>query len=154
MKLRSCNPWPLAIIAFFATAIVCIGIFIGFAVRQREDLVANNYYEKEMQFQEHLDALNRSQSFASQVLATFDPQKQEIVISLPAKATHGATGRIHLYRPSDARLDREIPLSLNANGVQPIDARELREGLWKVRAEWSMDGHEFTLEQPVVVTVQ
>lgn len=146
------NLWPAAITAFFVGAIIFIVSFIAFAVRQREDLVSADYYEREVRYQSQLDSLNRSQSLARQSIVTYEPQQQTIVITLPAAQTQGATGRVHLYRPSDARLDRELPLALSADGVQRLEAKSLRDGLWKVRVQWTVSGQDFFVDQPVIVT--
>ncbi len=146
------NPWPIAITGFFIVAIIFIATFIAFAVRQREDLVSADYYEREVRYQSQLDSMNRSQSLAAQSVVTFEPALQTIVITLPVAQTQGATGNIHLYRPSDARLDRELPLTLNAAGVQHLDTKALSDGLWKVRVKWNANGQEYYLDQPVIVT--
>jgi hypothetical protein len=146
------NLWPVAIAGFFVLALLFIATFIAFALRQREDLVSADYYEREVRYQRQLDSMNRSQSLAAQPVVTFEPAQQTIVITLPVAQTRGATGRVHLYRPSDARLDRELPLVLNADGVQRLDTKTLRDGLWKVRLEWSANGQEYFLVQPVIVT--
>jgi nitrogen fixation protein FixH len=90
---------------------------------------------------------------AAQAVVTFEPAQQSIVITLPPAQTQGATGNIHLYRPSDARLDRHVPLALNAAGIQWLNARDLRDGLWKVRVTWSVDGKEYFVDQPVIVAL-
>lgn len=146
------NPWPIAIIGFFTIAIIFIGSFIAWAMRQREDLVSADYYEREVRYQSRLDSMNRSQFLSSQAVVTFEPTRQMIVITLPASQTQGATGNIHLYRPSDARLDRDLPLAPNAEGIQRLDAKALRLGLWKVRVSWRAGGVEYFLDQPVIVT--
>ncbi len=146
------NLWPTAIIGFFVVAIIFLGSFIAWAMRQREDLVSADYYDREVLYQRQLDSMNRSQLLAAQAVVTFEPARQVIVITLPAEQTRGATGHIQLYRPSDARLDREVPLALTAEGIQRLDTRELREGLWKVRVKWKVGGEEFFLDQPVIVT--
>lgn len=146
------NPWPIAIAGFFIIAILFIVSFIAFAVRQREDLVSADYYEREVRYQSQLDAMNRSQPFAAQTVVTFEPARQTIVITLPTTETKNATGSIHLYRPSDARLDCEFPLALGADGTQRLDAKQLRDGLWKVRVKWNVNGQEFFLDQPVIIT--
>jgi len=146
------NLWPTAITGFFIVAIIFIVTFIAWAVRQREDLVSADYYEREVRFQSQLDSMNRSQAVAAKTVVTFEPTQQTIVISLPEAKTSGATGSIHLYRPSDARLDRELPLILTADGTQRLDAKQLRDGLWKVRVKWSANGQDYFLDQPVVVT--
>jgi nitrogen fixation protein FixH len=144
--------WPVAIVVFFVVAVMFLTGFIIWAVRQREDLVAGNYYENGIHYQQRLDRLNNSQALAAQAVVTFDPKERSIVIALPAAQSLGDTGRVHLYRPSDARLDRELPLSLDSQGVQRVDARGLRDGLWKVRVEWSANGRDFFLDQSVIVT--
>ena len=147
------NPWPIAITGFFVIAILFIVTFIAFAMRQREDLVSADYYEREVRFQGQLDSMNRSQSLAAQAVVTFEAAQQSIVITLPPAQTQGAIGNIHLYRPSDARLDRNVPLALNAEGIQRLNAKELRDGLWKVRVKWSFDGKEYFVDQPVIVAL-
>jgi nitrogen fixation protein FixH len=147
------NPWPIAITGFFVIAILFIVTFIAFAMRQREDLVSADYYEREVRYQGQLDSMNRSQSLAAQPVVTFEPGPQVIVITLPAGQTRGATGSIQLYRPSDARLDRNVPLALNAEGIQRLDARELRDGLWKVRVKWNIGGKNYFVDQPVIVAL-
>lgn len=151
-KKHSRSPWPIAIAGFFVVAIIFIATFIAFAVRQREDLVSADYYEREVRYQSQLDSMNRSQAFAARTVVTFEPTQQAIVINLPEAKTPGATGSIHLYRPSDARMDRELPLTLNTDGTQRLDAKSLNYGLWKVRVKWNANGQDYFLDQPVIVT--
>lgn len=149
---RRRNLWPTAIIGFFVLAIVFIVSFIAWSMRQREDLVSADYYEREVKFQSQLDTMNRSQPLATQTVVTFEPKQQAIVITLPTGQTQGATGSIHLYRPSDARQDRKLPLALDAQGIQNLDAKNLSNGLWKVRVQWTANGQDYFLDQPVIVT--
>jgi nitrogen fixation protein FixH len=146
------NPWPIAITTFFALAITAIISFIVWAVQQREDLVSADYYEREVRYQTQLDSMNRSQALAQQTVVTFEPLAQNIVITLPTHQTTGATGTVQLYRPSDARMDRQVPLALDGNGVQRLDSRPLAGGLWKVRVKWSVAGQEYYIDQSVIVT--
>jgi nitrogen fixation protein FixH len=144
--------WPIGIAAFFVAAVTFLGIFITWSTRQREDLVADNYYENEVRYQEQLDRLNRTQTLATQIAVNYDAARRSIVIALPVAHAHGVSGSIHLYRPSDARLDRDVPLAIDAEGLQRLDARRLLVGLWKVRVKWNVGGEEFFFDQPVVVT--
>ena len=146
------NPWPISIAAFFAIAITFIVCFIAWAVRQREDLVSADYYEREVRFQSQLDSMNRSQAVATKTVVTFEPAGQTIIITLPEAQTPGVTGSIHLYRPSDARLDQELPLALATDGTQRLDTKKLADGLWKVRVKWNANGQDYFLDQPVIVT--
>jgi len=146
------NLWPASIAGFFVLAITFLATFVVWAVRQREDLVSADYYEREIRYQQQLDSLKRSQSLVAHAVVTFEPAQQVVVITLPAAKRENATGQVQLYRPSDARMDRELPLALAADGTQKLDARSLADGLWKVRVRWSAGGQEYYLEQPVIVT--
>jgi hypothetical protein len=146
------NFWPASIIGFFVLAIIFLVTFVAWAMRQREDLVSADYYEREVRYQQQLDSMNRSQAIAGQVVVTFDPSQQAIILTLPKDQRSNATGNVHLYRPSDARLDRELPLAVGRDGVQKVDAKTLEGGLWKVRVKWKSNAQDYFLDQPVIVT--
>ncbi len=146
--------WPIGIIAFFALALVFLVTFVIWASHQREDLVAQNYYDNEVRFQKQLDQMNRTQRLESQVAVAYDAVLRNITVTLPAAQAANAVGQIKLYRPSDAALDRSVPLAVNRNGVQQLDAKSLPNGLWKIRVQWSVDGEEYFLDRSVVVANQ
>lgn len=143
--------WPVAIIGFFILGIAFLVIFIVWASHQREDLVAENYYETEIKYQQQVDRLNQSQPFDSLPIVTYDAEQQHIIISLPDDTAKNATGSVHLYRPSDARLDRALPLAVNTKGIQHLDAKPLSGGLWKVRVQWSAAGKEYYCDRSVIL---
>jgi hypothetical protein len=150
--IKSPNPWPIAIFAFFIVFATFLATFVVWALGQRQDLVTENYYEQELRYQEQLDRLNRTQAQSGQSTVTFDATRNCIVIKLPAAQAAGASGKIQLYRPSNARLDHEVPLAIDAGGVQTLDAKAMAAGLWKVRLQWSVNGQEYYFDQAVVVT--
>lgn len=149
---RTWNPWPVAIIAFFAIFITCVVVFIIFAARQRMDLVRPDYYEDEMRFQSQLDRLNRTLTVNAGVKVAFDARQQLITIELPREqAGAQPSGRIQFYRPSNASLDRNVPLAVNGDGVQRVDAKILPAGLWKVRVQWMVNGEDYFVDRVIVV---
>ena len=145
------NPWPYAIVAWFVLFATGLAAWIVVAVRNDMDLVREDYYEHEVLYQRHLDRAARA-SAAGFLECDYDASAQSILIRLPtAHAREHASGQIHLYRPSDAKLDREIELALNAEGMQRVDTRTLRPGLWKVRVQWRVNGEEFYFDRSVVI---
>ena len=145
------NLWPLAITAFFIVAFTCLVGLIVFATRQRVDLVRADYYEEEIRFQQQLDRVKRTQRLNQPAAVAYNSAQHCITISLAPSLLGPVAGQIHLYRPSDARLDQELPLVLGADGTQRVDASKLRGGLWKVRVQWAVAGQEYYLDQPVVI---
>lgn len=145
------NPWPVAIVGFFIVFAIFLTSFIVWAVGQKQDLVTENYYEREVRFQEQLDRQQRTQALARETAVQFNAATRTILVTLPDAQAREANGQIHFYRPANARLDQTLPLSTDPTGRQAVDARSLAAGLWKVRVEWSVGGKDFYFDQQVIV---
>jgi hypothetical protein len=131
------NPWPYAIIFYFIVFITAIATWITFAVRNDHELVRKDYYEQELKFQADIDGQARAAT--TQVSVDYDSATQRVTVSLPAGAAKGA---IYFYRPSNAKLDRQIELAID-KGSQSVDVTRFESGLWKVRLIWTTDGVEY-----------
>ena len=145
------NFWPYGIIAAFVLFLSGTAALIVLACSHRNDLVTANYYEEEVRFQTQLDRSARALRADARATAVYDPVRRQLTISLPSDHARTAAGRVQLYRPSAAGLDREFELRLDAGGVQTIDAAGLKAGLWKVRITWTACGEDFFVDQKIVV---
>src|SRR6476659_5934638 len=115
------NPWPIAITGFFIVFFSGLVSFIVFASTQHVDLVRADYYEQEIRYQQQFERLNRTAQMGDDVPVTYDPVRQQISVQLPPTHSHPSTGQVHLYRPSDARLDQAWPLVLDPEGRERFD---------------------------------
>jgi len=131
-----------------------IGMIV-FACSQKADLVSADYYEQELKYQAQLDRLNRTGQLASRAEVAYDAAQQRITVCLPPEQVRRpVSGRIHLYRPSAAGLDRQLDLRPDEQGVHALDAADLRPGLWKVRVSWTVDHQDYYLDQIVVIAAK
>jgi nitrogen fixation protein FixH len=149
---RAFNPWPYSIIGFFALAIVAAIIWVVFCIGHGTDLVAGDYYEQEVQYQMQIDRVEQARSLADEASIVYDAGAARIQIRLPRE--HALTplqGTVHLYRPSEARLDQTFSLEVSDEGVQQIDTSRLKPGLWDVRLQWHSGGREFFVNQRVSI---
>jgi hypothetical protein len=146
------NPWPVALIGFFVLFVVYIAGFIIFSVFHREELVAADYYNQEIRYQEQINRLQQTGALQGKLQVAYDPVQQQITLTLPPEHMRAAaTGRIHLYRPSAAGLDQHHALTVNAAGLQHLDGRSLAAGLWRIRVTWSAEGRDYQCEQSLVI---
>ncbi len=146
------SPWPFAVAGWFAMFISFLVVFITWAVKQDMDLVRPDYYAEEILYQQRIDTVNRTRPFAKEIAVAYDAAKKSIHLRIPAQHARGEfVGKVHLYRPSDAKLDRALPFRPNENGAQTIDGRALRPGLWKVRLEWKSGGEDFCFDQSLLI---
>ena len=141
------NPWPYSIIGFFAIALTGVAAFISFAIRQNMDLVRPDYYEHEIRFQEQIERVERTRALGSGVTLNYDSKGEALQLRLP----HAASGRLKLYRPSNAALDRNYEFQLEAKGSRTIDAKDLQPGVWRAQLCWTANAQEYYLESEFIV---
>lgn len=146
------NPWPIAIVLYFVLFISGIVAWIAFAMRNDMELVRPDYYEQEIRYQQQIDRQNRAALLGDQLEVRFRPEQKTLTIGLPkTPGEESVTGEIHLYRPSDSRLDRHIPLALDRYNAQTVELGALQAGLWKVRLAWVSGGAEYYHDQKLIL---
>ena len=141
------NLWPLGIILTFVIFIAGTVGLVVMSCLHGTDLVNANYYDQEIKYQARIDSEARAQQAGANV--SYDQTARHIVITLPATKT--VLGQIQLYRPSAAGLDKEFKLEPAANGVQTLDTAGLPPGLWKIRVSWNSDGHDYFIDQKIII---
>jgi hypothetical protein len=146
------NPWPYAIIGWFLLFGSGMAAWVVVAVRNDPELVRADYYEQEIAYQKQIDRLNRTAAVQGKVSVSYESAQQQIALRLPAAHLgNKPVGSIRFYRPSNAKLDFEVPLALDGTGAQCIPTGKLQGGLWKVRVQWTSSGQEFFHDQSVVL---
>lgn len=139
------NLWPYAIILYFIIFISGMVSWIAFAMRNDHELVRKDYYEQEIKFQSEME--KRARSSALRIKVAYDAPTRRIEVRIPGAVS---TGTILFYRPSNAKLDRELKIVLK-DGSQTIDVRGFESGLWKVRLSWTANSEEYRHEESIVL---
>lgn len=138
--------WGQGIAIFIGLFIVALIAFVMFTLRHPTDLVTADYYDQGVGYQDRIDSTRRAAQLGKPDLISQD--QRTVVVRLPHS---DAKGRIHLYRPSDKSLDRDIPLAVDAAGVQVVDLADARSGLWRASVEWAAGGVTYYAETTVVL---
>ena len=98
------------------------------------DLVVEEYYKKELEFQEQLD----NERNAQQLMEDISVEKTEagFLVRFPEDFDiEKIKGKMFLYRPSNKQLDFEIPVSLSTHTLLVPDKR-LVGGRWNIEIDW------------------
>ena len=98
------------------------------------DLVVEEYYKKELEFQEQLD----NERNAQQLMEDISVEKTEagFLVHFPEDfEIEKIKGKMFLYRPSNKQLDFEIPVSLSTHTLLVPDKR-LVGGRWNIEINW------------------
>ncbi|OOG78027.1 FixH family protein [Algoriphagus sp. A40] len=131
----------LTIIAFVGFILTLVVI----SVRQDDiHLVTENYYEKEIKYQDQIEREKSAAGLDREVLV-FDSESKSMLLDLPV----GAKGNLQLFRPSDARLDQELALDITELGKTTVPLDKLKSGYWRVQLTWTENGVEFYQEKKI-----
>ncbi|MBL0012251.1 MAG: FixH family protein [Flavobacterium sp.] len=140
--------WGTSIIISFALFISFILYFV-FKVQTNSkydnELVVDEYYKKDAKFGAEMLSVQNAEDLTEKPVIT--TSNGEISISFPKQFdSKKVNGTVSLYRPSNKKLDFEIPLSLT-NSTLLIPKKSLVGGRWDITIEWEYDGKLYTTKE-------
>lgn len=113
--------WGHGIAIFITLFVIGLVFLVVKSMNVRYELVAEDYYPKELNYQSEINRLNNAARFGELELEQID---KRIKVSLPDTfATGNSNGFYYLYCPSDSRQDLSDTLILENDHVfwVPID---------------------------------
>ncbi len=130
--------WGKAIFLVMTAFVLLMASFMYRAAFNQEELVADNYYEQEIKYQQQIDKLNRTGELAETV--RMEVVGNELVISFPAEV-HGksVSGELYLQRPSDSRADARIAVAIDSLGRMHVPIEDRMKGAYNTVLEWRAD---------------
>jgi nitrogen fixation protein FixH len=135
-------------LALFIAFILYFVIRISTEDKYDYDLVTEEYYQKEMVFQKEFDAEENSNSLDGKI--TGKKITEGWMLTFPKNIDYPKIkGTVFLYRPSNKKLDFEIPLNLSGNTLLIPDKR-LIAGRWNTIVKWSYEGENYMYKEKIV----
>ncbi|NEM98912.1 FixH family protein [Pontibacter burrus] len=148
-KNKSFTLWPYAIVFCMVCFMAYIAMFVYKAMNQDVDLVSKDYYEQEIKYQDQIERVRRTQALGD-VMLNYRAEEKSILLQLPATYQGmNVTGTVTLFRPSDDKLDKQIPLQLGRDQSQLLEVGDLESGLWKVRVKFSANNEDYYTEKTI-----
>jgi hypothetical protein len=134
----------ITIVIFF---LAIVGIFI-YSSNLDINLVEENYYEKEIAYQEKIDRIKNTEALEGKILIQLEDKV--LRIDFPDFFNgKKSEGHILFYRPSDPAKDFVVSLQLNDSSFQAVDASRLDPGRYMVKIDWTTDGVSYYIEEPI-----
>lgn len=144
--------WGYGIALFYSLFFAALVIFVIFTFYLNWDLVTENYYKDEIEYQKQIDRKKRAEMISQNIFVNLQREKNEIIIAFPEEFKNKElTGTISLYRPSNAELDKKIPILLNSNGLQKLNIEKLQKGNWRIKITWTVNEAEYYHEKQIVI---
>ncbi len=144
MKLN----WGFGIVLAFIGFIAFILYFVFLASTDEQadyDLVTDEYYRKELEYQKEIDAEENAREVASDFV--FVKTAEGLRVDVPESLQQqNINGTMSLYRPSNKHLDFDLPVSLSNTHLLIPDNR-LLDGRWDISIRWEYDGKTYLVKE-------
>ncbi len=143
MKLN----WGTAIVIALALFALFIGYFFVRGMQNPSDLVAPDYYDQEITFQQQIDGRNRAKKIGNIIL---QPVDGKLAITFPEGFDgNQASGTVQFYKPDNANLDKVFTLQVNAENQHLVDIEELIRGRWDIKVNASVNEEGYYWEESI-----
>lgn len=129
--------WGTGIVIAFGLFMTFI-LFFVFKVQTNSkydnELVVEDYYQQELKVQGNIEKTQNANALEEKV--TISKSEEGITVQFPTKFDfQNIKGKVSLYRPSNQKLDFEIPISMSTSHLL-IPKSNLVGGLWDITIEW------------------
>jgi nitrogen fixation protein FixH len=144
--------WGTSIVIAFALFITFILYFV-FKVQTNSkydnELVVEEYYKHDVHFGDEMTRVQNAQDLVTK--PTISLTSEGISISFPeAFVPKNIKGKVSLYRPSNKKLDFEVPISLSSPALL-IPKKSLVDGRWDINMEWQYEGKAYLTKDVVYI---
>ncbi len=142
--------WGHGLTVAILLAITGITSLVYVTTAERIDMVTDEYYPKELKYQEQIEKIRNYNALEEKIQFTV---QDTIIIRFPklCDKPHDITGSVHLYRPSDKRLDKEQVLLLDSTFRFYWDKDKLEPGKYEVIIEWNANKTSFITKLPLYI---
>jgi len=142
--------WGTSIViafALFITFILYFVIKVQSNSKYDNELVTEEYYKKELVYSKQLEKQQNAIDMSMNILIS--NSNEGISIDFPSNMDFSKiNGKVSFYRPSNQKLDFEVPISLSSPHLL-IPKSNLVGGLWDISVEWNYEGKEYLFKKSV-----
>lgn len=121
-------------------------VYLSFG--EKFDLVTEDYYAKEIAFQEKIDKKSRLKALPENLKITID--ENQLVVAFPHDEKLPISGKIICFRPSDQTKDFEEEIASEA-GKHRIPLERFVKGKYLIQVDWKAEGETYYVEKTVII---
>lgn len=143
--------WGYKILIGFSTFVIGMLCMVGVAMKQSNEMIDDNYYDKELKYQDKIDASKNLSAVAEKLSIT--DSGNVVVLQLPlATISSNTTGTIECIRSAEQKKDVMLQLHVDATGKQVLPKTLFVNGVYQLRLDWVTNGTAYFHQQVLTVT--
>lgn len=142
--------WGVGITISIIVFMIISVMFIFFAFNQDVNLVRDDYYEAEVQYNETMEKVRRTNDLRENLQISI--VDNNIQLQFPKIFNNkNISGNIYLYRPSERNMDVNIPVKIDSTYLQLISTENLLSGMWKIKVDWIADSNSYLNNEIIMI---
>ncbi len=137
--------WGYKILAVVIIFLVGMLSMVYVAFRQTNEMIDDNYYDKELKYQQVIQAKENLNVYSSDSIIY--KEDHNLIVKIPNEI--GAdlqSGSIYLIRMSESNKDQKIQLKTDKEGKQIIDCSSFTKGEYFYRISWNLLNKDYYQE--------
>lgn len=138
------------IVAMLSFMLFILGMIFYFTQNwQNAEMVSDNYYEEELNYQQIIDAKNRADALPEQ--PRYEQTSQGVKLLFPKSFSNAnATYHFDLYRTDDKNLDIKKDFQLEADNTFTIPNEVLVPGHYTLKLHWKQEGQDYQKDYDIL----
>lgn len=117
--------WGTGIVIALVVMITGMIVLVSIAVRQDYDLVDNDYYQKSINYEQHIEKVQNTSGLKEKIL--FEQTTDTLKLTFPNLADFQEySGEIHFYSPVEEKRDLTLNVKLDSTFSQSVDLKSLK----------------------------
>lgn len=139
--------WGYKLLVFYGVFVVGIMFMVFKSSNEKIDLVTEDYYAKELNFQQQIDAVGRTKALSANIKS--EVKDGQLVVHFP-KDFDGKkiTGQMQLYYAADKTKDVTSSFSVDTTSAV-MNIPQGNKGMHELHLNWDVDGVSYYFEEKI-----
>jgi len=143
--------WAVGIIILYVTFVVAVITMVVFMNSTNFDLVVEDYYEKDINYQQHIDKVKRTSDDKMDIIISYNENK--LVLKFSDNLNYSTCkGEVFFYYPAFKKDDFKVKMNVDSLGKQIINiSGNVKKGNWLVKIDWIYQGKSYYSEENIFI---
>lgn len=142
--------WGTGIVLTLIVMISGMTYLVSIAIRQDYDLVDKDYYQKSVNYQQHIEEIRNTEGLAQKIQFNLTTDTLKLIFPDLVNSTE-YSGEIHFYSPVQENRDLKLPVKIDEKFAQNINLNSLERGRYLVKIDWTANKKSYYQEEEISV---
>lgn len=141
--------WGTGIALVYGAFVISMVTMVFISRSHDPGLVQNDYYNLDLNYQEHLNGKQHTAALAQKPVVTYNAENKTVEVALP-EGMFASDGAIKMFR--SATVSDDMNISLKGLNKVTIPANDLVGGRWHLELTWTAGGQNYFYDTAITLT--